>query len=88
MLPYDDVDEAVALANDTVYGLAANVYGDADRARQVAPRLQAGLVTVNGGGALRPDGVFGGFKASGIGREHGEWGIREFLEPQHVQWPV
>jgi aldehyde dehydrogenase (NAD+) len=89
VLPYDTVDEAVELANGVQYGLAANVYADdVDAARSLAGRLRAGLVTINGGGALRPDGVFGGFKASGIGREHGEWGIREFLEPQHVQWPV
>jgi aldehyde dehydrogenase (NAD+)/betaine-aldehyde dehydrogenase len=42
-------------------------------------------VTVNGGGGFRPDAPFGGFGHSGIGRELGEWGIREFLEPQHVQ---
>jgi acyl-CoA reductase-like NAD-dependent aldehyde dehydrogenase len=85
--PYDSVEDAVRIANDTAYGLAANVYAaDLDEARRVAARLRAGLVTVNGGGALRPDGVFGGFKASGVGREHGEWGIREYLEPQHVQW--
>jgi acyl-CoA reductase-like NAD-dependent aldehyde dehydrogenase len=89
VLPYDTVDEAVELANGVQYGLAASVYADdVDAARSLAGRLRAGLVTINGGGALRPDGVFGGFKASGIGREHGEWGIREFLEPQHVQWPV
>jgi aldehyde dehydrogenase (NAD+)/betaine-aldehyde dehydrogenase len=89
VLPYDTVDDAVEIANGVKYGLAANVYADdVAAARALAGRLRAGLVTVNGGGGLRPDGVFGGFKASGIGREHGEWGIREFLEPQHVQWPA
>ncbi|TFV93765.1 aldehyde dehydrogenase family protein [Blastococcus sp. CT_GayMR20] len=89
VIAYDDVDEAVRIANDTDYGLAANIYADdVEQAVRLAGRIQAGLVTINGGGALRPDGVFGGFKASGMGREHGEWGIREFLEPQHVQWSL
>lgn len=89
VLPYDHIDEAVQIANAGKYGLAANVYSDdLATAQALAGRLRAGLVTINGGGGLRPDGVFGGFKSSGIGREHGEWGIREFLEPQHVQWPV
>ncbi len=54
----------------------------------VAKRLRAGTVCINGGGAFRPDAPFGGFKASGIGRECGEWGVREFLQPQHVQWAL
>lgn len=86
--PYTDVEDAVRIANDTAYGLGANVYGELEQARAVAGRIRAGLVTINGGGALRADGVFGGFGASGVGREHGEHGIREFLEPQHVQWAV
>lgn len=87
LLAYDDLDHAVALANDTKYGLAAHIQApSAAEAVALAPALQAGSIYINGGGALRPDGPFGGFKASGIGREWGELGIREYLEPQHVQW--
>jgi aldehyde dehydrogenase (NAD+)/betaine-aldehyde dehydrogenase len=86
LLPYDEVDEAVALANESDYGLAAAVYGEEDEAIALAVRLRAGAVTVNGGGEMRPDAPMGGFKLSGVGREMGEDGVREFLEPQHVQW--
>ena len=54
--------------------------------RELAARLRSGTVWVNGGGNMRPDAPFGGFGLSGVGREIGEWGIREYLEPQHVQW--
>jgi aldehyde dehydrogenase (NAD+)/betaine-aldehyde dehydrogenase len=88
-LPYGDVDEAVRIANDSPYGLAAYVYGaHTDAALDVASRLRAGTVSVNGGGGLRPDATIGGFKQSGIGREQGRWGIEEFLEPQHIQWAL
>ncbi|HEY2936295.1 MAG TPA: aldehyde dehydrogenase family protein [Gaiellaceae bacterium] len=89
LIAYDGVDDAVAKANDVAYGLAASVYSsDTASALRVAGRLRAGTVYVNGGGAFRPDAPFGGFKASGIGREYGEWGVREFLEAQHVQWAL
>jgi acyl-CoA reductase-like NAD-dependent aldehyde dehydrogenase len=86
--PYDDVDEAVALANATKYGLHASVFGPHDEALALAPRLEAGLVTFNGGAPVRVDAPNGGWKESGIGRERGEAGIREYLEPVTVQWPV
>jgi aldehyde dehydrogenase (NAD+) len=86
LLTYRDLDEAVAIANDTRFGLAAYVHGDEETARALAHRLRAGSVYINGGGGLRPDAPFGGWGASGIGREWGEEGIREFLEPQHIQW--
>ncbi|MER5437693.1 aldehyde dehydrogenase family protein [Streptomyces sp. NPDC002790] len=85
---YDDVDEAVALANASKFGLHASVFGPHDEAMGLAPRLEAGLVTFNGGAPVRTDAPNGGWKASGIGRERGEAGIREFLEPVTVQWPV
>ncbi|MGE3619196.1 MAG: aldehyde dehydrogenase family protein [Acidimicrobiia bacterium] len=89
VLPYDDVEHGIELANDSAFGLAANVFApDVEDALAVSARLQAGSVYVNGGGGFRPDAPFGGFKASGIGREYGEWGIREFLEAQHIQWPL
>jgi aldehyde dehydrogenase (NAD+)/betaine-aldehyde dehydrogenase len=86
LLTYRDVDEAVAIANNSKFGLAAYIHGDESTARALAPRLRAGSVYINGGGGLRPDAPFGGWGASGIGREWGEDGIREFLEPQHIQW--
>jgi aldehyde dehydrogenase (NAD+) len=86
-LPYDDVDEAIRIANDSRYGLHAYLYSaDTDVARALAGRLRAGSVSINGGGGFRPDAPMGGFGISGVGRELGRWGIHEFLEPQHVQW--
>ena len=86
LLKYRDLDEAVAIANGTKFGLAAYVFGALDEARALAARLRAGTVYINGGGGIRPDAPFGGWNASSIGREWGEDGIREFLEPQHIQW--
>ena len=80
ILPYRDEEEAIAIANDSDYGLAGYVSsGDPERARKVARRLQAGQVKVNGaaGDFSLP---FGGYKQSGIGREWGVWGLEEFLE--------
>jgi aldehyde dehydrogenase (NAD+) len=87
--PYDTVDDAVSLANDTKYGLAAYVYGPDVRAcRAVAARIRAGNVSVNGTGGVRPDAPNGGMKQSGIGRMRGEEGLLEFMEAQHIQWPL
>jgi aldehyde dehydrogenase (NAD+)/betaine-aldehyde dehydrogenase len=88
-LPFSDTDDAIRVANDTTFGLAAYVYsGDTRRALDIAARLRAGVVFINGGGGLRPDAPVGGFKESGIGREMGRWGIAEYLQPQHVQWAL
>ena len=84
ILGYDSVDEAVAIANDTPYGLAAYVSGtDAEAARKVASKLRAGQVNINSAG---PDMMapFGGFKQSGNGREWGEHAFGEFLEVKAV----
>jgi aldehyde dehydrogenase (NAD+)/betaine-aldehyde dehydrogenase len=89
ILPFKDTDEAVRLANDTPYGLAANVWcDDPAEARAVAQRIRAGTVWINGGGSMRPDAPFGGYGRSGVGRELGEWGMREYLEVKHIQWRV
>jgi aldehyde dehydrogenase (NAD+) len=87
VLPYDDVDEAVALANDSVYGLAANVWGPTAAAVAVAHRIRAGTVTVNGGGPMLGDHPWGGYKQSGLGREGGVLGFAEFFETKHILWP-
>ena len=90
VLPFEDTDDAIRLANDTPYGLAANVWcGDnLKEGRQVAERIRAGTVWINGGGSMRPDAPFGGYGRSGIGRELGEWGLREYFEVKHIQWRV
>jgi aldehyde dehydrogenase (NAD+) len=80
ILPYESEEEAVAIANDTPYGLAGWVTSsDLDRARNVARRLRTGRVYLNG---APPDGFapFGGYKRSGNGREGGVFGLEEYLE--------
>ncbi|WP_435259017.1 aldehyde dehydrogenase family protein [Thioclava sp. FR2] len=83
ILPYDTVDDAVQMANDTVYGLAAYVQGPIEVARAVARRLRAGQVNVN-----YPDwdtfAPFGGYKQSGNGREYADWGIHDFCEVKAI----
>ena len=88
ILPYDDLDEAVAIANDSHLGLAAAIFGDLDTARSIATRLRVGSVYINGGGGIRMEAPMGGMKQSGIGREYGEEGLFEFMEPQHIQWAL
>jgi aldehyde dehydrogenase (NAD+)/betaine-aldehyde dehydrogenase len=88
VLPYDTVDEAVALANDSAYGLNAGVFGPPTLALEVAQRLRSGTVAINGGGTPRFDIPWGGYGDSGIGRESGDEGFREYFEVKHIQWPV
>ncbi|GGL19592.1 aldehyde dehydrogenase family protein [Nocardia jinanensis] len=79
IIGYDSVDDAVGIANDTEYGLAGFVAGrDLDRAREVARRLRAGSIAINGGFDF--SAPFGGYKKSGNGREWGEAGFEEYLE--------
>lgn len=85
IIPYDDEDDAVRIANDTVYGLAGGVWsGDAERAKRVARRLRTGQVDINGG-SFNPMAPFGGYKQSGNGRELGKYGLEEFLEIKSLQ---
>jgi aldehyde dehydrogenase (NAD+)/betaine-aldehyde dehydrogenase len=88
LLPYDTVDEALAIANGTRYGLNANVWGATDEAMRFARRLKAGTVTVNGGGADRPDAPWPGAGDSGVGIDRGMEGYREFFHVRHVQFPL
>jgi acyl-CoA reductase-like NAD-dependent aldehyde dehydrogenase len=83
--PFDEVDEVVALANDTNYGLGAGIFTESlSRAHTVADRLRAGNVWVNCYGAMSPSMPFGGFKESGLGREMGDEGFAAFLETKSV----
>ena len=85
IIPYDTEEEAIEIANDSVYGLAGGVWaGDKDKATAVARRLRTGQVEVNGGSfnAMAP---FGGYKQSGHGRELGTFGLEEFLETKSMQ---
>jgi len=84
IIPYSDDEEAIAIANDTDYGLHAYVAGrDEARARAVADRLAAGRVIINAA-PMEPMAPFGGFKHSGIGRENGVFGLEAYLEPKAV----
>ncbi len=85
IIPYDTEEEAVHIANDTLYGLAGGVWGgDKDKATAVARRIRTGQVDVNGGG-FNPAAPFGGYKQSGLGREAGKYGLEEFLEVKCMQ---
>ncbi|MGH9028378.1 MAG: aldehyde dehydrogenase family protein [Acidimicrobiales bacterium] len=85
IIPYDTEEDAVRIANDTIYGLAGGVWaGDKQHAESVARRLRTGQVEVNGGG-FNPMAPFGGYKQSGIGRELGRFGLEEYLEVKALQ---
>jgi aldehyde dehydrogenase (NAD+) len=84
MIPYETEEEAVRIANDTVYGLSGYVYsGDIEHARKVARRLRTGMVHLNGA-STDANAPFGGYKQSGNGREWGKEGLKEFLEVKAV----
>ncbi|HWZ32706.1 MAG TPA: aldehyde dehydrogenase family protein [Bryobacteraceae bacterium] len=84
ILPYDTEDEAVRIANDTIYGLAGGVWsGDAERAMRVARKMRTGQVDVNGG-RYNPLAPFGGYKQSGVGRELGVYGLEEYLQVKSI----
>ncbi len=85
ILAFDDEEEAIRIANDTVYGLSGGVWaGDPERAKAVARRLRTGQVEINGG-TFNPLAPFGGYKQSGNGRELGRFGLEEFLEVKSLQ---
>jgi aldehyde dehydrogenase (NAD+) len=84
IIPYDDEEDAIRIANDTPYGLSGCVSsGDLDRARRVAARMRTGMVHINGA-QLDSMAPFGGYKQSGNGREWGGHGIEEFLEVKSI----
>jgi aldehyde dehydrogenase (NAD+) len=85
IMPYDDEEDAVRIANDSDYGLAGGVWsGDEEHAKRVARRIRTGQVEINGG-AFNPLAPFGGYKQSGHGRELGAFGLEEFLQVKSLQ---
>jgi betaine-aldehyde dehydrogenase len=85
IIPYDREEDAVRIANDSIYGLAGAVWsGDPERAKRVARQMRTGQVDINGG-AFNMMAPFGGYKQSGNGREIGEFGFEEFLEVKSLQ---
>jgi betaine-aldehyde dehydrogenase len=85
IIAYKDEEEAVRIANDTLYGLAGAVWSkDESRAQRIARRIRAGQIDINGG-AFNMNAPFGGFKQSGHGREAGVYGLEEFLEYKSLQ---
>jgi acyl-CoA reductase-like NAD-dependent aldehyde dehydrogenase len=85
IIPYEDEEDAIRIANDSKYGLGGGVWsGDTEHAKRVARRIRTGQVSINGG-AFNPGAPFGGYKQSGRGREYGKWGFEEFLEIKSMQ---
>ena len=85
LMPYEDEEDAVRIANDSRYGLAGGVWsGDEEHAKRVARRIRTGQVEINGG-AFNPLAPFGGYKQSGYGRELGRFGLEEFLTVKSMQ---
>ncbi|MFV8229478.1 aldehyde dehydrogenase family protein [Mycolicibacterium fortuitum] len=80
VISYEDDDDAVRIANNSIYGLSGAVFGSEDRALAVARRIRTGTFSINGGNYFSPDSPFGGYKQSGIGREMGTAGLEEFME--------
>ena len=88
VIAYDDDDDAVRIANDSIYGLSGDVTSASEaRAMAVARRVRTGTMGINGGVYLAPDAPFGGYRQSGIGREHGDEGFEEYLETKTIAIP-
>ncbi|HLR72938.1 MAG TPA: aldehyde dehydrogenase family protein, partial [Pseudogracilibacillus sp.] len=84
VLTYDTLDEAIEIANDTIYGLAGYVLGNnEEKLKKVASSIRAGRIAVNNG-SNDYSAPFGGYKQSGIGREWGDYGIEEYLEVKSI----
>jgi aldehyde dehydrogenase (NAD+) len=89
VIPFEDDDDAVRIANNSIYGLSGGVSsGSIERARAVANRIRTGTMAVNGGVYYGPDAPFGGYKQSGIGREMGVAGFEEYLELKTIAEPA
>ncbi len=80
VIGYSDDDDAVRIANNSIYGLSGSIFGGEDRALAMARKIRTGTFSINGGNYFSPDAPFGGYKQSGIGREMGQAGLEEFQE--------
>jgi acyl-CoA reductase-like NAD-dependent aldehyde dehydrogenase len=86
VIRYESVDDAVRMANDSIYGLGGAVWSrDIPRALEVGKRIRTGTVWINDYHLVSPAAPFGGYKQSGIGREHGTWGLDEYLETKYMR---
>jgi aldehyde dehydrogenase (NAD+) len=86
IITYKDEADAVAIANNSIYGLSGGVWASTDeRAKEVAKKMRTGMVDINGGG-FNMQAAFGGYKQSGNGREFGKWGLEDFLEVKAMQF--
>src|SRR3954453_23117155 len=87
VIPYEDDDDAVRIANDSPYGLSGGVHsGNEARATAVARRIRTGSISVNGGMWYGADSPYGGYKASGVGRQNGLEGFEQYLETKAIAW--
>ncbi|MBS0578847.1 MAG: aldehyde dehydrogenase family protein [Proteobacteria bacterium] len=87
VIPYADDDDAVRIANDSIYGLSGAIIGGQARALKMARRIRTGTLNINGANFFAPDSPFGGYKQSGIGREMGVAGLEEYLQLKTVAVP-
>jgi aldehyde dehydrogenase (NAD+) len=87
VIAYEDDDEAVRIANDSIYGLSGAIIGSPERALRMARRIRTGTLNINGANFFAPDSPFGGYKQSGIGREMGVAGFEEYLQTKTVAFP-
>jgi aldehyde dehydrogenase (NAD+) len=89
VIPYEDDDDAIRIANNSKYGLSGGVVSASlDRAMNVARKVRTGTMSVNGGLWFGADAPFGGYRESGLGREHGTMGFEEYLETKTIGLPV
>ena len=87
VIPFEDDEDAIRIANDSDYGLGGGIIsGDLDRAKRMAHRIRTGTMSINGGASVAGDLPFGGYKSSGIGRAWGLEGIEEYLETKVIAW--
>jgi aldehyde dehydrogenase (NAD+) len=87
IIAYEDDEDAVRIANDSIYGLSGAIIGSPERAMKIARRIRTGTMNVNGANFFAPDAPFGGYKQSGIGREMGVAGLEEYLQIKTVAVP-
>jgi aldehyde dehydrogenase (NAD+) len=89
VIPYDDDEDAIRIANESAYGLSGGVVtADHDRGVALARRIRTGSFAVNGGSWYAADMPYGGYKTSGIGRQNGIEGFEQYLETKIVAWPA